>query len=174
MPVKFKKVLTIGATGMLGGVVARLAGQSGKVVLVSRNAKRSALVAREAVVPVSADWRNADEFMRAIKVADGFSGTTLAVLWMHGSGAAAKRRVLNRLADEKCLVVDVLGSAALLDLRQTEAKSEYLGARAQRVSVVLGAMPTPSGHRWLEWSEISQAVTWAIENRKGLTAGELP
>ena len=171
---KFDRVLTIGVTGMLGEMLNWLAVRSERVVLVSRGAVQSASAAHNTVIPVSADWRNEVNFIDSIEAANGFSGVKLAVVWMHDTGADAKRRVLERLAEESCLVVDVLGSSALKDLKQMEPQSDYLGPQARRVTVLLGAMPTGAGHRWLEWSEISQAVIWAVENRVGLTVGELP
>ncbi|WP_425101839.1 hypothetical protein [Tropicibacter sp. S64] len=170
----FTKALMIGATGMLGEATDWVSAHAGQVLLVARAAAVSPLAHRENVVPVAADWRDAEAFERAIAAADGFHGVDLAVLWMHGTGAEAKRRVLARLASQRCLVVDVLGSAVLKDLRQLEARSEVLGPAARRVTVVLGAMPTATGHRWLDWPEISRAVIASIEEGRGRVVGERP
>jgi NADPH:quinone reductase-like Zn-dependent oxidoreductase len=174
MPAEFDNVLMVGATGMLGEAVEQVAARAGRVVVVARGAARSSLAARDRVVPVSADWRNADDFMRAIEAANGLDGVDLAVLWMHATGAEAKRRLLARLARGQCLVVDVVGSAALRDLRRLKPQSEALGPDALRVTVVLGAIPTAGGHRWLDWPEISQAVIAAIDDRESRVVGELP
>lgn len=156
---RFSNSLMIGATGMLHDAAAWAAERSERLVLVSREAGQSALAALHNVVAVSADWRRPDAFVDAISDADAFAGVQLAVLWIHGNGSEAKRRVEHALAGQDCLIVDVQGSIALADLKAAERPGRGLGAKARSITVTLGAVRTGTGQRWLTWEEISAGVS---------------
>lgn len=159
---KYSNSLMIGATGMLTDAAAWVAQRSSRMVLVSRSAPRSPLANHPGVVALSADWRDGDKFFRAIARADGFIDTQLAVLWIHGNGAQAKRRVLQELSALDCLIVDIRGSAALTELDHPKGAIGGGRSTARHITVTLGSVPTAAGRRWLSWEEISTGVIDAI------------
>jgi len=171
---RFSNTLMIGATGMLHDAAAWVAERSERLVLVSRGAGQSSLAELPNVVTVSADWRRPDAFIDSIARADGFVGVQLAVLWIHGNGTEAKRRVLQHLSRLDCLVVNVQGSTALADLKAAAQRRRTPGAGARPITVTLGAVRTGSGQRWLTWDEISAGVIDAIEAEEDRIIGWLP
>lgn len=165
---RFRRVLLVGTTGMLAEAARWLAERAEHTVLVARTAHRSPLATLPHVVPVSADWQDAAAFVHAVRAAGGLTQTTLAVLWMHQTGEAAREAILAALADAPCLVVCVHGSTAFPTL---QSRAPARRGRSRVVRVALGAVPTATGPRWLTWPEISAGVLAAVKDGENRVVG---
>lgn len=164
----------IGATGMLRDAAIWVAARSNRLILVSRQNLSAPLFDLHNVQSVIADWREPKAFIQALKSVDGFSGTKLAVLWMHNDGSETKKSILGELSATECFIISVEGSAALSEVDRPKPEAEQIGENGRLVKVVLGAKETNSGKRWLTWPEISNGVIRAIKAEESQIVGTLP
>ncbi|MEN2977383.1 hypothetical protein P7L78_26840 [Tistrella bauzanensis] len=185
MDIRFHTALMIGATGMLRAALDAVATRSERVLAVSRHAGLS-LRHRPVspgdgmapIVPLDLDWQQPDSFMTGIEAAIEGARLDLVVIWMHGSGQEALRRLLRQLAGRPdCLVVHVLSSAAGDAAAFRAALSREAGGPVlcRYRTVKLGAiMNGLSFDRWLTHEEISRGVIRAILTAEDVVVGSVP
>lgn len=170
-------VLVVGGTGMLAGLVEALAGDGGRLSLVSRRASAHALPGRA----FDADYHDGAAFAAALDAAVAGQGPIdLAVAWFHTLKIAAPRRLAERVGSPGApgRLFQVLGSAvadpARPDrLRAAAAVAEGLPDCRLR-QVVLGFRTEAGGARWLTDAEISGGVLRAVrEDRPLSVVGEV-
>lgn len=159
-------ILVVGGTGMLSGLVEALAGDGGRLSLLSRHASR---VAGEN--GFDCDYYDTEAFTAALGAAVERSGPIdLAVAWFH-SLKVATPRLLAEQVDGR--LFQVLGSATADPAhpdRLARAASVAEGLPTCRLrQVVLGFKLTQDGGRWLTNAEISQGVLEAIGADRALT-----
>jgi hypothetical protein len=150
-------ILVVGGTGMLAGLVERLAGDGGRVSLISRQASA---FRRDGVAGHDADWNDEAAFVAALEAAGPID---LAVAWFHSVKLPAARRLAERVRGR---MFQVLGSAAndpahpsrLALARQV---ADGLPDCALR-QVVLGFKIEAGCSRWLTNAEISNGVFEAV------------
>jgi hypothetical protein len=168
---QFKRSPAFGATGMLVGALDAIATSSWHTTVVARHASRTN--PRPRTTALDLDWRKAEAFQAALEPTLS-AGVDLALIWMHESGDAALRRLLDRLKPQDCLVVHVLSSmapdpAAFRDALDRDA------ARCRYRTVRLGAIALAGGgSRWLTDGEISAGASQAIETARDVSIGTIP
>ena len=158
-------ILVVGGTGMLAGLVEALAGDGGRLSLVSRRASAAGLPGRA----FDADYHDEAAFTAALDAAVAGQGPIdLAVAWFHTLRIAAPRRLAERVGTPAApgRLVQVLGSAtadpARPDrLRTAAAVAEGL-PHCRLAQVVLGFRLEAQGARWLTEAEISAGVLRAV------------
>jgi hypothetical protein len=158
---------------MLSAAAEWVADRSGGIILVSRNASSSSLSRRSNVEALDLDWRDPLPFVNAIAETGMFESVELAVIWIHGSGAEAARRLLVALSDRPCLIVQVRGSQALKDIGTGQEPPFKMRGLARLITVTLGAKWEAGWKRWLTWDEISAGVVTAITARESQVIGSL-
>jgi NAD(P)-dependent dehydrogenase (short-subunit alcohol dehydrogenase family) len=175
---KFRSVLAVGATGMLREALNLLAAHSERTVVVARNASQALADRRGAgghLTALDVDWRDTDNFEAALEpVLD--AGVDLALLWLHGSGAAALDFLLERLARHECLIVHVIGSRGGRpdELRETFRRDFGPVPGCRYRAVKLGAVTDGTGRRWLSHSEISAGALEAVRSETDVFVGDEP
>ena len=159
--------LVVGGTGMLSGLCKALAGDGGRLSLLSRQASGPDGFA--------CDYYDPTSFSAALDAAVARSGPIrLAVTWFHTLKIEAPRLLAQRVEGR---LFQVLGSAVA-----DPAHPERL-ATARRVAeglpacelrqVVLGFRIETGGSRWLTHAEISDGVLEAVRRDRLLaTLGE--
>lgn len=157
-------ILVVGGTGMLSGLVEALAGDGGRLSLLSRHASQTA-------GGFDCDYHDAEAFNAALAAAVERSGPIdLAVAWFHTLKIAAPRLPA---AQVKGRLFQVLGSATADPahpdrLGRAAAVAEGLPACEVR-QVVLGFKLEAGGSRWLTNDEISAGVLEAVRADRPLS-----
>ncbi len=150
-------VLVVGGTGMLSGLVEALAGDGGRLSLLSR---RASTANRPGVTGYDVDYHDAPAFTAAL---DAIGPVNLAIVWFHTLKIAAPRRLAERVDGR---LFQVLGSAT-----GDPAHPERLAAAAgvaegladcRLRQVVLGFLVEGGRSRWLTDAEISGGVLDAV------------
>lgn len=144
---------------MLSGLVEALAGDGGRLSLLSRNASR---FAREGVAGYDVDYYDERAFTGAL---DAAGPVDLAVAWFHTLKIAAPRRLAERMQGR---LFQVLGSATGDPshpdrLLAAAAVAHGLPNCALR-QVVLGFQVERGRSRWLTDEEISRGVLEAVRS----------
>ena len=158
--------LVVGGTGMLSGLCEALAGDGGRLSLLSRGASRASRQDG-----FDCDYHDAASFAAAVEAAIARSGPIdLAVAWFHTLKIVAPRLLAERVQGR---LFQVLGSAA------AEPSHPWRLATARKVAddlpgcelrqVVLGFKVEAAGSRWLTNAEISGGVLDAIRADRPLT-----
>lgn len=159
-------ILVVGGTGMLSELVKALAGDGGRLSLLSRRASQAGGEAG-----FDCDYHDEAAFAGALEAAIARSGPIdLAVAWFHTLKIAAPRLLAERVPGR---LFQVLGSAAADPSRperlETAARvADGLPQCAVR-QVVLGFKVEAGGSRWLTNSEISQGVLEAVRADRTLS-----
>ena len=170
----FDRSLMVGTTGMLLAANLWVAERSRRCFVVSRQASCVApLVGLESVQSLDLDWTNQRMFRNGLTSVGALEQIGLAVLWLHRSGDAQARWIIQRLSKTPCLIVRVLGSqAGIVEVIANRQGGYKIGA-ACIISVILGAKRETGRKRWLTWEEISQGVIAAITQRESRIIGNL-
>jgi hypothetical protein len=152
-------ILVVGGTGMLSGLVEALAGDGGRLSLLSRHASR---FVRDGVVGHDVDYHDEAAFVAAL---DAAGSVDLAVAWFHTLKIAAVRRLAERTHGR---LFQVLGSATGDPSRPDRlltaaAVADGLPNCALR-QVILGFQITAGRSRWLTDDEISGGVLEAVRS----------
>lgn len=161
-----RHVLVVGGTGMLSELVKALAGDGGRLSLLSRGASQAA-----GAQGFDCDYYDEAAFAGALEAAIARSGPVdLAVAWFHTLKIAAPRRLAEQVRGR---LFQVLGSGAADPARPgrlaaAAGVADGLPHCALR-QVVLGFKVEAGGSRWLTNSEISQGVLEAIRADQALT-----
>lgn len=149
-------ILVVGGTGMLAGLCKALAGDGGRLSLLSRHASAQG--------GFDADYHDLDGFRQALEAAEARSGPVdLAVVWFHNARLPSARLLAERTNGR---FFQVLGSRVADPehperLGKAAAVAEGLPACALR-QVVLGFKLEAGVARWLNNDEISDGVLAAI------------
>lgn len=150
-------ILVVGGTGMLSGLVEALAGDGGRLSLLSRHASRAA---RPGVAGYDVDYHDETAFVAAL---DAAGPVDLAVAWFHTLKIAAPRRLAERINGR---LFQVLGSAtgdpAYPDRLATAARVAAGLPNCRLRQVVLGFQLGDGRSRWLSDAEISGGVLEAV------------
>lgn len=158
-----RHVLVVGGTGMLSGLVKALAGDGGRLSLLSRRGSASG--------GFDCDYHDERAFAAALAAAVDRSGPPdLAVAWFHTLKIAAPRRLAEAVRGR---LFQVLGSAVADPahperLARAAAVAEGLPDCALR-QVVLGFRIEDGRSRWHSGDEVSAGVLEAIEADRPLT-----
>ncbi|WP_332767988.1 hypothetical protein [Phenylobacterium sp.] len=161
-----RHILVVGGTGMLSELVKALAGDGGRLSLLSRRASQD-----DGADGFDCDYYDEAAFAGALEAAVARSGPVdLAVAWFHTLKIAAPRLLAERVQGR---LFQVLGSAAADPSHpgrlETAARvADGLPQCAVR-QVVLGFKMEAGGSRWLTNSEISQGVLEAVRADQALT-----
>lgn len=159
-------VLVVGGTGMLSGLVEALAGDGGRLSLLSRRASQAAGEAG-----FDCDYHDDVAFARALAAAVARSGPVeLAVAWFRTLKIAAPRMLAEQVRGR---MFQVLGSGAADPARPDRLKiaAAVAGGMAdcRLRQVVLGFVAEDAGSRWLTNAEISAGVLEAIRADRALS-----
>ncbi|MES2894563.1 MAG: short-chain dehydrogenase [Pseudomonadota bacterium] len=161
-----RHILVVGGTGMLTDLVKALAGDGGRLSLLSRRASAVA-----GASGFDCDYYDQTAFAGALEAAVARSGPVdLAIAWFHTLKIAAPRQLAERVQGR---LFQVLGSA-MADpahpgrLETAGQVADGLAACALR-QVVLGFKIEAGGSRWLTNAEISQGVLEAVSADRPLT-----
>lgn len=153
---------------MLSGLVEALAGDGGRLSLLSRNA---GAYRAAPVMAFDCDYRDEAAFASALDDAVGRSGPIdLAVAWFHDARLPAVRRLAERIGatGQPGRLFQVLGSATADPARPDRlaiAASVAEGLPNCRLrQVILGFEIGKSGSRWLSDTEISGGVLAAVRS----------
>lgn len=157
-------VLVVGGTGMLSGLVEALAGDGGRLSLLSRQASQ---------LPggIDCDYHDELAFGRALEAAlDRHGPVELAIAWFHTLKIAAPRLLAQQVRGR---MFQVLGSATADPahphrLATAAAVAEGLPECRLR-QVVLGFRLVDGASRWLTNDEISGGVLEAVRADRLLT-----
>ena len=155
--------LVVGGTGMLSGLCEALAGDGGRLSLLSRQASGPDGFA--------CDYYDPAGFSAALDAAVARSGPiSLAVAWFHTLKIEAPRLLAERVEGR---LFQVLGSAAAdpshpWRLETAQKVAEGLPGCDLR-QVVLGFQIEAAGSRWLTHDEISDGVLDAVRSDRALT-----
>lgn len=159
-------ILVVGGTGMLSGLVEALAGDGGRLSLLSRQA--SSVVGENGF---DCDYHDAEAFAAALAAAVDRAGPIdLAVAWFHSLKIAAPRLLAEQVDGR---LFQVLGSATA-DPGHPDRLARAAGVAADLPAcalrqVVLGFRVVEGGARWLTNAEISQGVLEAVSADRALT-----
>lgn len=158
--------LVVGGTGMLSGLCEALAGNGGRLSLLSRHASWAS-----GADGFDCDYHDAARFSAALDAAVARSGPIdLAVAWFHTLKIEAPRLLAERVEGR---LFQVLGSAAAdpshpWRLETAQEVAEGLPGCDLR-QVVLGFKVEAAGSRWLTNAEISDGVLDAVRTDRPLT-----
>lgn len=162
-------ILVVGGTGMLAGLVEALAGDGGRLSLLSRRASARGLPARA----FDCDYHDEAAFVTALDAAVAGQGPIdLAVAWFHTLKIAAPRRLAERVGTRNApgRLVQVLGSATADPARPDRLRTAAAVAdglpHCRLGQVVLGFRVEAGGARWLTDDEIAQAVLRAVREER--------
>lgn len=156
-----RHALIVGGTGMLSGLTKALAGDGGRLSLLSRHASGAA-----GLDGFDCDYDDEAAFGRALDAAVARSGPVdLAVAWFHSLKIAAPRMLAERVRGR---MFQVLGSAVADPARPDRLETARAVAAglpdcAAR-QVVLGFRVEAGHSRWLTHAEISEGVLEAIRS----------
>lgn len=166
MNYEFSSALTLGMTGMLRGALDAVIAQSHHTWVLSRHAEETlADNSPPRSTALNVDFDDSALFHQTISSTIDLASIDLAVLWVHNPGLKTLFSLLERFAHQPMRVVHIAGSAAGDPKRQAARIAEKitLGPQCHYCPVILGAMPTPSGRRWLTHEEICSGTIRAIE-----------
>lgn len=164
---QFKSALTIGATGMLHGALEAVTCEAAHTYIVSRNAQERL---NERPLPrtktLDIDYSDTANFLARLEREIDLSSIDLALIWVHNPGLEALWGLLKQFSNQPMRIVHVAGSAAGDPKSQTKriASRITFGPQTQFVPVILGAMPTREGRRWLTHDEICAGTIKAIRS----------
>lgn len=159
-------ILVVGGTGMLSKLVEALAGDSGRLSLLSRQASRAFGEAG-----FDCDYHDQQAFAAALAAAIERSGQVdLAIAWFHTLKIAAPRLLAEQVRGR---LFQVLGSATADPahpdrLERAAAVADGL-ADCRLRQVVLGFKVVDGASRWLSNTEISLGVLDAVSSDRPLT-----
>ena len=159
-------ILVVGGTGMLSGLVETLAGDGGRLSLLSRRASKVA-----GASGFDCDYHDTEAFAAALGAAVERSGPIdLAIAWFHSLKIAAPRLLAENVDGR---LFQVLGSATA-DPGHPDRLGRAASVAADLPScrlrqVVLGFRLADGGARWLTNAEISQGVLEAVGADRALT-----
>ena len=159
-------ILVVGGTGMLSGLVEALAGDGGRLSLLSRQASQA-----RGGAGFDCDYHDAEAFAGTLAAAIARSGPIdLAVAWFHTLKIAAPGLLAENVTGR---LFQVLGSAVADPAhpdRLARAASVAEGLPDCRLrQVVLGFKDEAGRSRWLTNSEISEGVLDAVRTDRALT-----
>ena len=159
-------ILVVGGTGMLSELVEALAGDSGRLSLLSRRASQAF-----GQGGFDCDYHDPQAFTAALAAAVERSGPVdLAIAWFHTLKIAAPRLLAQQVRGR---MFQVLGSA-IADpahpdrLERAAAVADGL-ADCRLRQVVLGFKVVDGASRWLTNTEISRGVLDAVVKDRPLT-----
>lgn len=174
-----KHALIVGGTGMLRGVVLRLAGRGFTVSVIARDSGRLAALAREAegrsgqVVPIALDYADDAALHAALTRAIGeFGPFELAVLWLRPGAPHALDTIARCIdagggeaASHRCRFFRILGSAAADPglVRRTKGERYRAMEGIAYREIVLGFRIEGDSARWNRNDEIAEGVIEAVE-----------
>ncbi|MFZ3007563.1 MAG: hypothetical protein WA047_15455, partial [Phenylobacterium sp.] len=155
--------LVVGGTGMLSGLCEALAGDGGRLSLLSRQAAGPDGFA--------CDYYDPAAFRGALDAAVARAGPiNLAVAWFHTLKIEAPRLLAERVDGR---LFQVLGSAAADPSHPWRLETAREVARdlasCELRQVVLGFKVEAAGSRWLTHDEISAGVLDAVRSDRALT-----
>jgi hypothetical protein len=162
--------LVVGGTGMLRGVCMALAERGWTVSVVARGHAGLGMLASAAagtsgaINPLPVDYHDLNMLAARLRSARAAHGAfSLAVCWIHQSGAAALELIAEMAAGGRrgCTLIEVLGSDARCPGAVPKARLTLEGIVHRRV--VLGFVCESGRSRWLTHAEIAQGVLGAIE-----------
>ena len=159
-------ILVVGGTGMLSGLVEALAGDGGRLSLLSRQASKAA-----GQGGFDCDYHDTEAFAAALRAAVERSGPiNLAIAWFHTLKIAAPRLLAEQVSGR---LFQVLGSATA-DPGHPDRLARAAGVAADLPAcrlrqVVLGFKLIEGDARWLTNAEISQGVLDAVSADRALT-----
>lgn len=164
---EFASALTVGTTGMLWDATREVADHAEHTLIVSRHAEDA--VQKDALprsAAISVDYSDTAAFMSAVSDHADLASIDLAVLWIRDNGLGTLFTLLERFANQSIRIVHIAGSAAGDPERQARriAGKVSFGADCHYCPVILGAMPTPDGRRWLTHEEICAGTIEAIRS----------
>jgi hypothetical protein len=172
---KFGKALTVGATGMLKETLLTIAQQAEETWVISRQAdtfveKHSA----RRLSPLRIDYTDPVIFMTALRKSVLLDEVDIALLWMHDVGNKTCLTLLDQLSQKQVLIVHVVGSASHNPGKQIAKVRRKISFcdNSLYCPVVLGAMASGNGRRWLTHKEISASATKAINTGTAQMAGK--
>ncbi|MGH6910377.1 MAG: hypothetical protein ACREE0_07675 [Phenylobacterium sp.] len=152
-------ILVVGGTGMLSGLVEALAGDGGRLSLLSRHASR---FVGDRFAAYDVDYYDEAAFIAAL---DAAGPVDLAVAWFHTLKIAAPRRLAERMRGR---LFQVLGSAAGDPSRPDRLAAAVAVAdglpRCALRQVVLGFQVEDGRSRWLTDQEIFRGVLDAVRS----------
>ena len=155
-------VLVVGGTGMLAGLTEALAGDGGRLSLLSRHASR---FRGASVTAFDVDYYDVAAFVAAL---DEAGPADLAVAWFHTVTIPAARKLAERVgsAGRPGRLFQVLGSATADPAhpeRLATAAEVSAGLPHCRLRQVVLGFQIEAGHsRWLNDAEISEGVLGAV------------
>jgi hypothetical protein len=161
-------ILVVGGTGMLAGLVKALAGDGGRLSLLSRHASR--FVGAANITGYDVDYYDEAAFASTL---DAVGPIDLAVAWLHTVKIPAARRLAERIgaSDRPGRLFQVLGSAtsdpAHPDRLATAADVATALPRCRLRQVVLGFQVEGDRSRWLTDAEICGGVLAAVQSDRG-------
>lgn len=173
----FRSSLTLGATGMLNGALEYVARQSETTWVLSRHGKTFADSASgKRLIGLDVDYAETEGFWRTLGQNIDLNEMDVALLWVHDHGKPVLLELLKQLKAHTVTTIHVSGSATGNPEKQIERVSRHitLSADFPYIPVILGAIKTPQGHRWLTHDEISQGVIQAIVTSKPQMVGVSP
>ena len=162
-------ILVVGGTGMLSGLVEALAGDGGRLSLLSRRASR---FAHADVTGYDVDYYDEAAFVAALDTA---GPVDLAVAWFHTLKIPAPRLLAERVGrpDQPGRLFQVLGSATAEPARPDRlaiAADVATGlANCRLRQVVLGFKVEERRSRWLTDHEISDGVLQAVRTDRAFS-----
>ncbi len=156
-------ILVVGGTGMLAGLTEALAGDGGRLSLLSRQASRFA--GPDNLTGYDVDYLDKAAFVAALEAA---GPVDLAVAWFHSVKIPAARRLAERIGSPRGSgrLFQVVGSATgdptHLDRLATAADVAANLPQCRLRQVVLGFQIEDGRSRWLTDAEISGGVLAAV------------
>ncbi|CAN5903927.1 short-chain dehydrogenase [soil metagenome] len=158
--------LVVGGTGMLSGLCEALAGDGGRLSLLSRHASRAS-----GDDGFDCDYYDHASFSDALDAAVARCGPiSLSVAWFHALRIEAPRLLAQRVEGR---LFQVLGSAVADPSHpdRLEVARQVAGGlpACDLRQVVLGFKVEGAGSRWLTHDEISDGVLEAVRTDRPLT-----
>ncbi len=171
---KYRGALTLGATGMLKGALTHISERTQTCWVLSRQGQNFiADNPHQSAKGLAIDYSDPTAFWRAFDDRINVADLELALLWVHDHGKPVLIELLRRLTSHNVKTIHVSGSATGNPAKQMERVGQYIDPTtgALYIPVVLGAMKTPNGQRWLTHEEISQGAIRAIETNEPQMVG---
>lgn len=169
-----KRVLIVGGTGMLKGVVLELAAKGAHITLLSRNRTKMENLAGQMDNPsgrihfIEADYRDTDTLRSKIGQNMHYFGPFDAVIgWIHSQGYHAHLEIAELTAHPDMHYYQVLGSMS----RDPHAAPDKVAAQMEAKTMhyhqlVLGFIVENGNSRWLTNDEIREGIMEGIELNK--------
>jgi NAD(P)-dependent dehydrogenase (short-subunit alcohol dehydrogenase family) len=163
--------LVIGGSGMLAGLVRRLAAEGRQVTVIARGRERLQRLAAPNIHPLPLDYRDRAALEAGITRCIAETGPIArCVAWMHDDDLGRALWIARRVRDVYC---QVLGSAAA-DPAHPDILAQWQQAfaplhRPVLRLAVLGFVLQGGASRWLSDTEISAGVRRALESDEAFT-----